>query len=110
MTYPFGETVTHIARTPTTGGDGNDAFTNADPVDIPNVPVAPRVSNENVAGRDTVTVGLTVYIPAGVTVTPVDRFNVRGLLYEVVGLPVSLVSPFTGWAPGTPVDLARWTG
>jgi hypothetical protein len=116
MTFPYGETVTHIVRTASgRDGDGNDTWTETSMV-INNVAVAPRdsngssTSNEQTQGRDTVTIGLTIGLPSGTVVAAVDRFIIRGNTYDVEGQPESLLNPFTGWNPGLPVALKRVTG
>lgn len=109
--FPFGESVTHITRTKS-GVDsyGDDTYTSLSTV-LNNVPVAPRgVSVETQDMRDTVFVGLSIYVPFGTVVNAVDRFIVRGQTYEVEGQPVSETSPFTGWSPGMAVALRKVTG
>lgn len=116
MAFPFGETITQIKREATgqTDPDGNDVLTET-PVQIENVGISPRDANgtggnENVQGRDTVIIGLTLLMPPGSQVSPTDRFLVRGDLWEVYGQPEPIVSPFTGWNPGLPVAIGRVTG
>lgn len=108
-----GETVRHYVRS-VTGRDnrGNDVVVFDDGTDIPNCPVWPRGSTEQVQGRDTVTTGLTTVVPA-TYLTPVsalDRIEVRGDMYEVDGTPSDWRSPFTSRKPGLEVQLTRITG
>lgn len=109
------ETVTQIKRVATgQDGYGKDIFAETR-TNIPNVGIAPRDANgtggnEDVNARDTVIVGLTLLMPSGSQVSAVDRFVVRGDLWEVYGQPESIISPFTGWNPGLPVAIGRVTG
>jgi len=111
-----GETVTQIKRMVTGDEDalGNDVYAET-PVEVRNVGIAPRDANgtggnEDVQGRDTVTVGLTLLMPPGSQVSAVDRFIVRGELWEVYGQPETIINSFTGWNPGLPVAIGRVTG
>src|SRR5690606_26282497 len=75
---------------------------------IPGCGVAPRQAGEQIgAGRIAVTSGVTLYVPPGADVLPSDRFEVRGVEYEVDGEPAVWRSPFTGWEPGREVVLTR---
>lgn len=113
--FPFGETVIHIVRAVAgEDRDGNDDRGDVE-TEVRDVGVAPRdgngtSGNENVQGRDTVVVGLTLFLPAGWKVSATDRFRVRGELYEVDGQPEAFHHPFTGWNPGLPVSVKRVTG
>lgn len=95
-----------------TGKDsrGNDVVEFDDGTDIPNCPVWPRGSTEQLQHRDTVTTNLTTVVPASTPVSALDRFEVRGDLYEVDGTPSDWRSPFTGRRPGLEVQLNRITG
>lgn len=46
-------------------------------------------------GRDSVVIGLTIGLPAGTVVSPRDRMEARGGLYEVDGEPADYRSPWT---------------
>lgn len=116
MTYPAGETV-QILNGATTGRNqyGDDVHTFPVKATYTDVPVAPADANgtggnEYVDGRDTVIIGLTVFLPDGADVQATDRAIVRGQTWEVVGDPQQWQSPFTGWCPGVPVALRRVTG
>lgn len=117
MTFPFGETVTHLDGTASVTQDdlGNDVRSFPVKATYSKVPVAPRdgggtSSNELVQGQDMVVIGLTIYVPDRVVVDAQDRFMVRGEEFEVQGDPQFYQSPFTGWRPGSPVALQRVTG
>lgn len=47
--------------------------------------------------------------PSGSDVRATDRIKIRGLAYQVNGLPKDWIDPLTGWAPGMQVDLVRVT-
>jgi hypothetical protein len=109
--FPFGESVVLQSRV-ASGVDqyGDDTFTTVSTT-FENVPVAPRgVSVENQDMRDTVFLGISVYLPSGTVVNAVDRVVVRGKTYEVEGQPFEAISPFTGWAPGVAVALREVEG
>lgn len=111
MSYGRGETVTHFVRS-VTGRDsrGNDLVVFDAGTDIPGCPVWPRGSTEQLQHRDTVTTGLTTVVPPDTPVTALDRFQVRGDLYEVDGTPSDWRHPVTGRRPGLEVQLTRVTG
>lgn len=47
--------------------------------------------------------------PIGSDIKHTDRIKMRGLTFQVEGLPKEWVDPFTGWAPGMEVVLRRVT-
>lgn len=73
--------------------------------------IYPRTSSESEEpGRDRITDGITVKIPAGTLIDPRrDLFVVRGNTYEVDGEPGDYRSPFTGLCVLT-VNLTRVRG
>lgn len=113
---PHGDTVTIVRPgAPTRDGYGN--YVSGPPTEIPvsGCGVSPRDStgsaaNELTGARDTVISGLTVYAPYGTDVRATDRMRVGGVLYEVVGLPGSFRSPFTGSTGPVVVSLELVTG
>ena len=109
MTFPFGETVTVHRQGP------RDDFGDPTPVSthqIRGVGIAPRRSSEtNSPTRNTLVYGLTAYMPADADIRATDVVErPDGTRWNVVGEPMRWRSPFTGWAPGTEVDLERATG
>lgn len=113
---PQGDTVTIIRPGPATQDSyGNDAPGPPTETPIPGCGVAPRDStgsaaNEITDARDTVISGLTLYAPYGTDVRATDKIRVGGVLYEVVGLPGSFRSPFTGSTGPVVVALELVTG
>lgn len=111
MRFPHGETIT-VIRATTTGTDdyGNaiEGWDTATETTIPGCAVALRSEPES-GGYDSpaVLVGITVYAPAGTDIRHTDRVRVRGVLYEVDGIPGDWMNPFTGWNPGLEVALRR---
>lgn len=105
-------------------GHGNAVLRFADPVDVRVFGYGPRSADGSAeafpSGRDVVTVGLSVYGPpfpwapvAGgdpVTVTPLDRLEVAGVLYEVDGEVADWTHGPFGFAPGVSVSLKRVEG
>jgi hypothetical protein len=73
--------------------------------------VEPLASDEPLQdGRQAVIVGYRLYLPGNVSVDPSWRVSVRGELLSVDGKPAVWQSPFTGWAPGTVVQVGRTDG
>lgn len=104
-----GTTITVVRRIKSgTDSLGNDVWTEerTDVLGLFN----PGTSAELVQGQDVITTQPSVYLPTGTDVTAIDRVEIAGLSYEVDGLPVSWVSPFSSWAPGVEVKLRRVTG
>lgn len=60
--------------------------------------------------RGPLRVAFRLYAPGIVAVQPSWRALVRGDLYEVVGEPAQWVNPFTGWAPGTVIEVGVTRG
>jgi hypothetical protein len=81
-------------------------------VDVENVTVAPTVPEETreASGAQLLT-GCTLYsLPLELEVAKEDRFRVRGVMYEVEGIPQQYRNPFTGHTPGPVVVLKRMEG
>ena len=97
-----GDTVTIVRPgLPTQDTYGNDVPGAPAEIPVAGCGVAPRdgtgsASNELTDARDTVISGLTLYAPYGTDIRATDKVRVGGVLYEVVGLPGSFRSPFTG--------------
>lgn len=71
--------------------------------------VEPIASEEPLQdGRQAVIVGYRLYFDHIVGVDPDWRCVVRGATLRVQGRPADWRSPFTGWAPGSVVEV-RWT-
>lgn len=117
MTYPFGETVTHLDGTVVgLDSDNNDVYTFPVKAVYEGIAVAPQdgngtSGNERLYQQDQVITGLALYgIPASATVAATDRFIVRGDTWEVSGAPQYYLNPLTGWSPGYVVSLSKVTG
>lgn len=52
----------------------------------------------------------TIYVPSDKILSPQDRVNVRGLLYEVQGVTRDFRNPFNSSMNGCSVDLKRVEG
>ena len=67
-------------------------------------------STERNDNQTQVTADRTVVLPHGTAVKATDEITVQGLRYSVLGQPSDDTSPFTGWAPGTVIELRRVGG
>lgn len=108
-TFPYGERVT-IHHPGTVSGETN-AYGSSEPGpgtdEVVVVAVAPGATSEQTVAQSTVSVAFTLYVPAGVTVEADARITVRGDTFEVHGEPAEWSNPFTGWVPGSVVELVR---
>jgi len=106
----IGETVT-ILRRAETGRDahGNPIWGETE-IPVPRCAVWPTGSTEQIQGQDQTSENLTVWMPYGTEVRETDRCRVRGLVYDVQGVPSSWASPFTGTRAGVEVRLTRVRG
>jgi len=109
MTFPFGVTLT--VQRPVGAVDRYGQRTFADHHTIGPCAVDYSASTENTANREAVTVDAVVFAPPGSDVLATDRIKLSGGdVFRVVGLPAPWLNPFTGWAPGVTIRLARTTG
>ena len=110
LNIPFGSTVT-IHRRVLDGVDdfGDDKYTDQTE-DIFPCSVQSGASVEVVQGTEQVTTDIAVYAPAGTNVDAIDFLEIDGEKYEVVGLPNSGQSPFTGSIPPVRIRANRITG
>lgn len=107
----IGETVTIHRHTPgPKDAHGNDGPATWTDVTVSGSAVAPRQGEEPGNNRDTVIVGLTVYLPPGTVVGPADEMTVRGGRYGVVGEPGVWTNPHTGITRGVQAALERVEG
>lgn len=83
-----------------------------EPVTLDNVGVAPGSTSEPRRGdSNRVTTQMTLYLTTDPGVRPVDRFEVRGVTYEVEGdVSGHWANPFTGNMFGASIGLRRVTG
>lgn len=86
-----------------------------DPIEIPypGCAVEPRSTDEPFdieRWRAPVITGIRVFGPPDMDVTADDRALVRGEVWEVDGDPARPVNPWTGWRPGTVVQLRKVRG
>lgn len=113
---PHGDTVTIVRPGPPTRDTyGNYVPGPATEIPVPGCGIAPRdgsssSDNELTDARDTVITGLTVFAPYGTDIRATDRMRVGDKLYDVVGLPGSFRSPFTGSTGPVVASLELVTG
>lgn len=111
----FGESIirqraTAAANVYSGESDGLD-WTTPSELTISGVAVAPASSNEPLeVGRAPVDTDLTLYLPDGADVRPLDRVVVRDITYEVQGERGDWPSPYTTWRPGAVVQVRKVTG
>ena len=110
LPLPAGETVVLLRRTQT-GRDahGNAVWSIAETL-VEGCAVWPTGSTEQIQGQDQTSERLTVLAPYGTDIRSTDQARVRGLAYEVVGLPSSWRSPLTATRAGVEVRLVRIQG
>lgn len=115
MTYPLGQTVTVVTRTPgSPDAYGNDTWTETT-VDVDGCAVWPHPANsasgvEIQTDRDTVFTNILCMFPAGTAVAAISRVVLPTGSYEVEGDPADYLSPLTGTTPGRLVNLRKVTG
>jgi hypothetical protein len=92
-----GTTVTFVNSTVTgTDSYGNDVYS-PNNVDVDGCAVNYVGTTESWQGTEQIEADVTVYAPLGTTVdTPFDAMIINGLTYNVVGVPRSWNSPFSG--------------
>lgn len=115
MTFFHGETVTRqraaAATDPYSDDDTDLDWSDPDELPIDGVAVAPGPSLESAeAGRTRLDVDLTLYLPFGADVLPLDRVVVRGDTYSVEGSRDDWHNPFTGLDAGSVVEVRRVKG
>lgn len=108
--FPYGDQVTVLTKGVTGHNTyGNDQFgTTATAVVLG--AFAPAGSVELTQGQDLITTQPTVYLPAGTAITATDQVTVRGVTYDVDGIPEDWRHPLTGWQAGIVVRLQVVTG
>ncbi len=105
-----GEVVVFLHRTAgPRDAHGNKTWTWAE-TPVPGCIVWPTGSTEKIQGQDQTSESLTLLAPYGTDVTAYERAQVRGLVYEVNGIPSVWASPFTQTRAGVEVRLTRVTG
>jgi len=112
--FAYGEEVAVLEAAESTDEYGNTVESWDAPTTVAfvqGVGVEPRPSGETfIDSRNAVTSGFTLYMPAGVTVQPEHRVAVRGEVWAVQGDPAEWRNPFTGWSPGSVVQVGRTDG
>lgn len=102
VTFPHGEPVTVVRASLVDDGYGNPIRDWASATRTPHegcaVAQGTRGGETLTGDRDTIISDLAVFMPSGVDVAPMDRLEIRGRDYEVVGEPFDWVSPFSGTA------------
>lgn len=117
--YPFPHGVTVYVQKPTvvidpySGEEERLDWSNLTETAYAGCGLVPRqaVNDEPlVSGRAPVYIGVYIVGPLEMDVTPRDRVRIADEVFEVDGDPVRWVSPLTGTALGTQVNLLRMEG
>lgn len=103
MIFPFAEPITLLSNGPAIPDEYGDPVPTQTPTTVMGA-FAPGASVENET-QDTATTQPTVYLPPGTNASWVDSVQVRGVTYQVDGLPEAWTNPFTGTAFGVVVKL-----
>lgn len=112
----YGETVDYVRRLPgVENAHGVVVDVWSEPVEIKGVGVdVPSTTETGPAaaggGMDRQVVDLVLFCPPGFSCSKMDKFRVRGLVYQVVGDAVAVRNFFTGAVFPTPVNLRRIDG
>jgi hypothetical protein len=108
---PYSQTITLIQRVLSATKDqyGNDVYTDVQS-DVPFCVVAPAISTEDIQWTEHVSTDITVFVPAGTVVGPLDAFLINGNKYEVHGDPNQYQSPFSGHYGPTQIRASKVTG
>lgn len=84
--------------------------------EIPGCAIAPLTSDEDNNQRHSVTTGFSITMPAGVDVRHTDEFRLPPPFsdgeehWQVEGELAPWLNPFTGWSPGSIVNVKRRSG
>lgn len=112
MQFLYGEIVQFLsggtATDPYSGDTVYDDWDNPTTVLTLSGGIEPIASDEPLQdGRQSVIVGYRLYLPGAQAVMPWWRALVRGEVFNVDGRPAVWYNPFTGWSPGTVVQVGR---
>lgn len=109
-TLPYAQTITLLRRV-LSGRDefGNDTYTDAR-AQVSGCVVQPAGSSEQIDFTELVSSDITVFIPYGTDVSPLDALLINGVTYEVRGVPQQWRSPFSGNTSPIQVQASVVTG
>ena len=106
-----GQTVIVVRRV-VTGADsyGNDVLSETR-TPVGGCAISPAFSSEEVNGTEQVVVNTAIHMPSGTDVTDIDALiGPDGMEYEVIGIPDTWQSPFTGTQSMVEVKVKKVTG
>jgi hypothetical protein len=108
--FPYAQTLTLLRRVlAEPDAYGNDTYTDV-AVQVPGCVVQPAGSAEVLQFTDQVSTDITVFIPYGTEVGPLDALVVNGTTYEIQGIPQMWRSPFSGHTSPLQVRASIVTG
>lgn len=108
--FPYSQAITLLRRVLAEPGEfGNDTYTDV-PVDVPYCVVQPSASSETVQWTDQISTDVTVFLPYGTEVSPLDALVINGTKYEIQGIPQEWRSPFSGHTSPVQVRASVITG
>lgn len=94
--FPYAQTITVLRRVLAEPDQyGNDTYTDA-AVQVSGCVVQPAGSNEQTQFTDQISTDITVFMPYGTDVSPLDALVINGVKYEIQGIPQQWRSPFSG--------------
>lgn len=114
--FANGETVTLLAASTSVDDYGNTVESWDSPTTVATVEhvgVEPRPGGESFQNdRNAITNGYTLYDPSNTlaVATATNRVQVRGKVWPVLGEPAVWESPYTGWTPGTVLQVGGVNG
>jgi hypothetical protein len=110
-TFPYGQTITLLHRVLAVEHDefGNDTYDDV-PVQVSGCVVQPSGSAEQVQFTEQISTSITVFMPYGTDVQPLDALIINGTKYEIQGIPQQWRSPFSGNTSPLQVTASAVTG
>lgn len=108
--FPYSQTVILLHRV-LSGQDelGNDTYTDT-PVQVSGCVVQPAGSSENDQFTEQISTDVTVFMPYGTNVGPLDALVINGTKYEIHGIPQQWRSPFSGHTSPLQIRASLVTG
>jgi len=109
--FPYAQTITLVRRVLAADKSeyGNDVYTEV-PVSVSNCIVQPAGTVEDTNFADRVSQSITVFLPYGTAVGPLDALIINGEKFEIEGIPQEWRSPFSGHTSPLQVQASKIAG